>query len=516
MNERYIKLFTLQENLYVETSPVVISAGALLKDNKSEKILVQLKIKNISNDVIKAVKISIEQFDTAGNLIDTDANYEYLDLSVERNSEFGQKNPIVLKNKSTRSVKIKVEKVVFLNNKVWDFNGGVWEPLVCSETLETLLNNDAELVKQYKLEYGTNCQFVPAKDRDLWICSCGTINNFAENECYGCKASYTALNRVDVDALNSNKLLRLEKEKQEQEKAKAEFEIKKKNIKKKMLITVAVSVVLLIVSAIAFSFISKNSIYNSAVELREAGEYELAIETFEGLGDFKDSSEQILLTKYDYAIDLIENNLLFETSINLLEELGDFKDSRDVLGKLKAKKYNEGIGYLEKFSTFDTAKGIFEVLEDYKDSKKILEDIGLLEDAFLYEAREGYEFAKQCRVDYGFIGESKERLKMYSEFTGIWKENPNDNSHISVYIYWNGIDEAELSNMDKEADGYGVFSSSFIANENSLLDFGEFIFEKSGYEFYEEIHFESGKLIYIKYEDRSKTKIIEKSVYNKM
>ena len=489
MDERYIKLFTLQENLYVETSPVVISAGALFKDNKSEKIFIQLKIKNISNDVIKAVKISIEQFDTAGNLIDTDVNYEYLDLSVERNSEFGQKNPIVLKNKSTRSVKIKVEKVVFVNNKVWDFNGGVWEPLVCSETLETLLNNDAELVKQYKLEYGTNCQFVPAKDRDLWICSCGTINNLAENECYGCKASYTALNRVDVDALNNNKLLRLEKEKQEQEKAKAEFEIKKKNIKKKMLITVAVSVVLIIVSAIAFSFISKNSIYNSAVELREAGEYELAIETFEGLGDFKDSSEQILLTKYDYAINLYEKNSYYnyQETVRLLEELGDYKDSKDVLEKLKDRKYNEGIDYLEEFSGFHMAKTIFEDLGDYKDSKKILEVMGV----FDLEAKEAYDILVNSGIDYGYFKQAKEKLKKYSEFSGRWEayKVSGTDSNKNIEVYWNGEGDAILRNYITD-----TLYSDFT--ESSKYD-DKIVFYYYSYYSYNKIYLDSGKLTFL-------------------
>lgn len=32
MSERYLKLFSLEENLYIPGSPVLIAAGALLKD----------------------------------------------------------------------------------------------------------------------------------------------------------------------------------------------------------------------------------------------------------------------------------------------------------------------------------------------------------------------------------------------------------------------------------------------------------------------------------------------------
>ena len=38
MGERYTRLFSLPEQLYIENAPVIISAGALLKDNKTDNI----------------------------------------------------------------------------------------------------------------------------------------------------------------------------------------------------------------------------------------------------------------------------------------------------------------------------------------------------------------------------------------------------------------------------------------------------------------------------------------------
>lgn len=103
MSERFTKLFSLPENLYSEGAPVVVSAGALLKDNQSAKVLVQLKIKNISDKTLKAVKVKIQSFDTVGNPLEEETEYEYLDLAVNRDEEFGQKVPIVLPSDSTRS-----------------------------------------------------------------------------------------------------------------------------------------------------------------------------------------------------------------------------------------------------------------------------------------------------------------------------------------------------------------------------------------------------------------------------
>lgn len=59
MSERYSKLFTLPPNLYSEGAPVVIAAGALLKDNETGKVLAQLKIQNISDKPIKAVTVKL-------------------------------------------------------------------------------------------------------------------------------------------------------------------------------------------------------------------------------------------------------------------------------------------------------------------------------------------------------------------------------------------------------------------------------------------------------------------------
>ena len=52
MSERYSRLFSLSENLYAEGAPVLIAAGALLKDNETGKVLAQLKLRSISDKKI--------------------------------------------------------------------------------------------------------------------------------------------------------------------------------------------------------------------------------------------------------------------------------------------------------------------------------------------------------------------------------------------------------------------------------------------------------------------------------
>lgn len=53
MSERYSKLFSLPENLYTTGAPVVIAAGALLKDNQSGKADWSSKFLTLPAEVLK-------------------------------------------------------------------------------------------------------------------------------------------------------------------------------------------------------------------------------------------------------------------------------------------------------------------------------------------------------------------------------------------------------------------------------------------------------------------------------
>ena len=120
MSERYSKLFSLPENLYAEDSPVIIAAGALLKDNSTGKLLVQLKFRNISDCAINAVKVKINAFDPAGTVLKGVESFSYLDLSVGKDGEFGQKKPIPLSDVTTRSFSVQILSVTH--------SGGIYTP----------------------------------------------------------------------------------------------------------------------------------------------------------------------------------------------------------------------------------------------------------------------------------------------------------------------------------------------------------------------------------------------------
>lgn len=144
MSERYTRLFSLPENLGQDGCPVLISAGALLKDNNTGKVLVQLKLRNISEQVIKSVKIKVNAYDTAGGSLRGVEDFSYLDLAVERDGEFGSKMPIVLPDNTTRSVSVEILSVVFENGEVYQPIAGIVADSLSCETTERINLLDSE------------------------------------------------------------------------------------------------------------------------------------------------------------------------------------------------------------------------------------------------------------------------------------------------------------------------------------------------------------------------------------
>lgn len=140
MSERYTRLFSLPENLGQDGCPVLISAGALLKDNNTGKVLAQLKMRNISERIIRSVKVKINAYDTAGIALKGVETFSYLDLTVGRDREFGSQIPIALPDKTTRSFSIEILSVVF-------GNGEVYQPVASSVANSV----NAEIAQKIKL-----------------------------------------------------------------------------------------------------------------------------------------------------------------------------------------------------------------------------------------------------------------------------------------------------------------------------------------------------------------------------
>lgn len=302
MAERYTRLFALPSNLYTEGAPLLVAAGALLKDTVTGKVLAQLKFTSLSDKTVKAVKVRVTPFDTVGRPLGEAVSFIYLDLAVTRDNDFGQKTPIPLAESAARSFAVTVEEVAFVDNSLWSLPAGaVWEPLPAPQTVDTVLQ-DRELAKQYALKYGQNHTLWPQRIKDLWRCSCGALNHTNEEICHRCPWTIKNID-IDTEALKAEAAERLEQERIAAEKAAAEARQAKEKAaeearraaeqaavaaataqkaRKKRLAVFAVAAGVVIAAALAWVFVLQPMLlYRQVMANVKSGEYNTAITALE-------------------------------------------------------------------------------------------------------------------------------------------------------------------------------------------------------------------------------------------
>lgn len=213
MSERYARLFSLPENLYQPGSPVMILAGALLKDNQTGGILALMKFKNVGTKPIRGLKVRFFPQDLTGIDLDQPLEHQYLDLNAARDGEFGQKEPVAFPNAITRAFRVEVYQVVFADGTLWNQEQSQWSPMPPLQALETALG-DKELCKEYQILYGANCRVMPQEDKGLWRCTCGAWNMESEAKCHACGKNLDQLKALDLEQLKASRDARLAREQQ--------------------------------------------------------------------------------------------------------------------------------------------------------------------------------------------------------------------------------------------------------------------------------------------------------------
>ena len=243
--KRYYKLEPpLPKNLYCPGCPVIIAAGALLKDIEKESILAQLKFKNIGDKIIKSIKVTFKTFDIKSNIINECFEYQYSDLALGFNSEYLDKKGVDFNNPTIRNFEVYISKIVFNNGSIWEEKAKVFESLPTPKDLVNKLGE--ELALQYKRDVGEHSKYEPFVYDDIWCCTCGEYNRIDESNCHSCNTEKTKqfLN-LDHSVLYENRkaYLKVEQKKEEKKRIKTEEESKKK---RKKLIVYILSILLII------------------------------------------------------------------------------------------------------------------------------------------------------------------------------------------------------------------------------------------------------------------------------
>lgn len=460
MSERYSRLFALPENLYAVGSPVIIAAGTLLKDTQTGKIIAQLKLKSISAKAIKAVKVKLDLFDTAGTPLEESVVYDYLDLNIVRDAEFGQKNPVMVPNVKARSYKAYVAEVVFADRSVWTGSVGNWEPL---SKPSRLVFQDYELQRQYKIKFGGGSVYEAKVEKDLWYCTCGALNRDGE-VCHVCHNSLSALQTVDMSVLEKEKDARLAEEvrvaAEREKKAAEELAAKKaaaKEVQKKtakfLKITIPTVCAVVAIVLLLTKVIIPNSKYKDAVALLDAGQYSEAIDAFSELGDYKDASQMVIEAKdrkkqaeqeaaYQGAISLMESGK-YEDAITAFNKIRAYRDSAEKIADCHTAildgQYNDALALLNAGNFVDSFEA-FLALDDYKDCSQKADSI--------------YDQYKAEKLKAARVGDHV----YYGSY-----EQDNDTSNGQEYIEWLvlGKQNNQLLVISQYALDYQQYHTSF-------------------------------------------------------
>lgn len=207
MSERYTRLFSLPENLGLENCPVVISAGALLMDNVTGNVLVQLKLRNLSPQAVNAVKVKIHAYDTAKAELNGVDTFSYLDLNVPLDGEFGSQTPVPLPDAATRSFTVDILSVTFADGSGYftphqtvdaspetqaakPVSGEILEKIAALNEERTAEVKRAEEAKKARWKHLFRLSFVP-----LLLC----VIAVAINYCYSYPMSKSLISRIRLN-----------------------------------------------------------------------------------------------------------------------------------------------------------------------------------------------------------------------------------------------------------------------------------------------------------------------------
>ena len=343
MQERYTKLYSLDENLYSQGTPIIILAGALHLDNKENRVCVQLKMLSLSNKPIKAVKVHITCFDVSGTELSQKV-LNYLDLAVSRNALFGQDKLLAVDNELIRQFTAKITELIYADGEVFTSTEdpvalGAFQPLSSHFS-------DPAMLEFYKQIVGKDAIYCPRDTADLWVCTCGTFNNLTDTSCCSCgklkekQIRYLDTSEISEDIYKKAKDIAEKGDKEslslafdsfdklcdykdskelagqcrakikviDEQFAKAATKKKARIIKIVASTTTACAIFIVVL----FTVIIPSVRYNNALKMVGNGQYDEAIAIFEDLGNYKDSvikKEETYKAKAVYLIN--SGNLIY-------------------------------------------------------------------------------------------------------------------------------------------------------------------------------------------------------------
>lgn len=411
MSERFSRLYTFDSKMHQTDAPVIISAGALLKDSVKDAVIAQIKFQNISDKTINNLTVHVQQYSFSEEKLGDEVKHQYLDLSAKRDEEFGQKEGITLPDNSTRLFEVRISEVVFEDKTIWQAETFECEKIDSPRSFETAYPDDQELIRQFALDFGNKSKYMPESYNGIWRCTCAAINRNDEQTCHVCGNDKSSMLPFDLKALNERKKDRIynealalikedtldslfqarlkmeslsewkdsgvkiseidkrteELKEEDRKKAAAEEEKKQNELKKKKKMMVFAAGIILALAALAFLIVGViipgNHVKKGDQYLSEE-KYDEAIKEYESAKN----EEKIHEAKYQQALHLIENDKNYSDALVILEGIEGYKDSSELIPECKY----QNAGLLLESKQYESASQLYLDLSNinYKDSNE--------------------------------------------------------------------------------------------------------------------------------------------------
>ena len=385
----YVKIFSLDKNLYAAGYPVVIEAGVLFRNNDNGKLHFQLKFHNISEKNVVSLKTIIILMDSMGREIYR-APKQYDDLRAAPNSTFGEKIPVFLKLDTVRRFAVYIEEVCFSDNTLWYSKGDENVVNIPAPSPLSVKFPSSEAQAEFCRILCMQARFVPFEFEDLWICACGTINKKARKTCSSCGADCEKMLAADNDTLKNHYLSYKKEIETRRIYDEASMLVEKYNssdIRKGIALFKSISDRVDCREKIEAARNGLNEqLYREAsalIEKNDSDSINRGIAVFRSIPDWKDSQDKITQAEdkltdmvYVNACALIEKNDpdSINQGIAVFRSIPDWKDSQDKIAqaedKLTDMVYVNACALVRKNKPDDIRKGIslFESIIDRKDS----------------------------------------------------------------------------------------------------------------------------------------------------
>lgn len=485
MDSRFVKLFAINDRLYLQGSPVLLEAGALLKDSTTGRVLAQLKICNLSEQSIVACKVGIKAYEMNGNEVEGIDEYSYLDISVPMGDFFGVKTPIYMPDPITRRIDVVVLEVVFADHSVWKSEFMKWTPLEKQEELNEIYHN-FEIVKQYQMEMTDDSPamkenapiYYPVCTRGIFMCTCGTVNKPETRACRKCHRRFESMMSVLNDASVEERCqerLREEKEEQEaaialeQEVAQKRAILKAKRKKKAIawsLVVIILGTLITLTPKYIVPPIKQLIDYNRAQKYLTSEKYDDAIDAFDKLGKYKDSPEKKRESIYHKALFLM-NEGNYDEAISLFFSIEAYKDAETKRMEAVYCKAEKLLGEGE----YETAKYLFYSIPSYNDSLERRKEI-IYKQGEIYLHNGEYLFAKTEFERLGDYHDSAERFLevCYAEAESFYKKE----EYSKAFVEWNELgDYLDCKELIENVKADLLEKGEYMVLAEALLSIGD-------------------------------------------